>query len=66
MKSVYVKELRNYSKSQICEILGNNEKIFNKLQEYAIIDNDNDRYQFKYVGVLIIEESVINCFCIIF
>ena len=62
MKSVYVKELRNYSKSQICEILGNNEKIFNKLQEYAIIDKDKDKYQCKYVGIFIIEESVIKCY----
>lgn len=62
MKSVYIKELRHYSKSEILDIIGKNEKIFNRLLEYAIIDKDNDRYQFKYVGVLIVEESVINCY----
>lgn len=62
MKSIYIKELNHYSKSKLLEIIGNNETIFNKLLDYAIIDKNKDTYQFKYVGVLIIEESVINCY----
>ena len=62
MKSIYIKELNHYSKSKLLEIIGNNETIFNKLLDHAIIDKNKDTYQFKYVGVLIIEESVINCY----
>lgn len=62
MKSIYIKELKHYSKSEILDVIGGNEKIFNQLMEYAIIDKDNDKYQFKYVGVMIMEESVINCY----
>ena len=62
MKSVFIRELEHYSKSQIMEIIGNNENIFNQLQEYAVIDKENDLYHFKYVGVIIIESCVINCY----
>lgn len=62
MKSVFIRELEHYSKSKIMEILGDNENIFNQLQEYAVIDNENDLYHFKYVGVIIIENCVINCY----
>ena len=44
------------------EIIGNKEKIFNQLQEYSVIDKENDLYHFKYVGVIIIENCVINCY----
>lgn len=62
MKSVFIRELERYSKSKIMEIIGNKEKIFNQLQEYAVIDKENDLYHFKYVGVIIIESCVINCY----
>ena len=62
MKSVFIRELEHYSKSQIMEIIGNKENIFNQLQEYAVIDKENDLYHFKYVGVIIIENCVINCY----
>lgn len=62
MKSVFIREMEHYSKSKIMEIIGNNEKIFNRLQEYAVIDYENELYHFKYVGVIIIENCVINCY----
>lgn len=62
MKSVFIREMEHYSKSKIMEIIGNNEKIFNQLQEYAVIDYENELYHFKYVGVIIIENCVINCY----
>ena len=56
MKSVFIRELKHYSKPEVMEILGNNEKIFNQLQEYAVIDTENDLYSLKFVGVIIIEK----------
>ena len=62
MKTVFIRELKHYPKSEILEILGNNEKIFNQLIDYAVIDTENDMYHFKFVGVIIIENCVINCY----
>ena len=62
MKTVFIRELKYYPKSEILEILGNNEKIFNQLIDYAVIDTENDLYHFKFVGVIIIENCVINCY----
>lgn len=62
MKTVFIRELKHYPKSEILKILGNNEKIFNQLTEYAVIDAENDMYHFKFVGVIIIENCVINCY----
>lgn len=62
MKSVYIREFKHYSKSDILEILGNNDEIFNRLQEYEIVAIDNDQYIFKFVGVIILENYVINCY----
>lgn len=62
MKSVFIRELKHYSKNKIMEILSNDEEIFNTLLEYAVIDEDNDSYKFKYVGIIIIGDSVINVY----
>ena len=62
MKSVYIREFKHYSKSDILEFLGNNDEIFNRLQEYEIVAIDNDQYRFKFVGVIILENYVINCY----
>ena len=42
MKSVYIREYKHYSQSEILEILGNNDEIFNRLQEYEIVAIDKD------------------------
>ena len=60
MKTVYIKELKRYSKSQILQII--DEKSFDKLAKYSIIIRDDDSYQFNYVGVIIVDNIVINCY----
>ena len=62
MKTVFIREMKHYSKSEILEILGGNEIIFNQLEKYAVIDNEDDSYHFKFVGVIIIENCLINCY----
>ena len=59
---IHIKELKNYSKAEILEIIS--EKDFDKLLKYAILTKKEDRqtYQFNYVGVIIIEDLVINCY----
>ncbi len=59
---IHIKELKNYSKSEILEIVS--EKDFDKLLKYAILSKKEDRqtYQFNYVGVIIIDDLVINCY----
>ncbi|WP_407391479.1 LlaJI family restriction endonuclease [Methanobrevibacter sp.] len=60
MNSIYIRELKHYSKAEILEII--DEKAFEKLTSYAIIDKDEDSYQFKFVGVIIVDDMVINCY----
>lgn len=60
MKTVYIKELKHYSKSQILEII--DEKAFEKLLKYDIVKFSNDGYQFDYVGVIIIENIILNVY----
>ena len=61
MKTVNIHEWKPYSKNKLLKLLNNNEDAFNKLLKYAIIDEDGDKYQFNYVGVIIIDNLVINC-----
>ena len=61
MKTVNIREWQQYSKNKLLKLLNNNEDAFNKLLKYAIIDEDGDKYQFNYVGVIIIDNLVINC-----
>ena len=62
MKTVNIREWQSYSKNKLLKLLNNNEDAFNKLLKYAIIDEDGDKYQFNYVGVIIIDNLVINCY----
>lgn len=59
-KSIYIKELRHYTKKELMEILSEND--FEKLLKYSIINKDDETYQFNYVGVIIIDDLVINCY----
>ena len=61
MKTVNIREWKPYSKNKLLKLLNNNEDTFNKLLEYAIIDEEGDRYHFNYVGVIIMDNMVINC-----
>ena len=59
---LHIKELKHYSKAEILEKIS--EKDFDKLLKYAILTKIEDRqtYQFNYVGVIIIDDLVINCY----
>lgn len=59
-KSIYIKELRHYTKKELLEFI--DEKDIDKLLKYAILNKDNGTYQFNYVGVIIIDDLVINCY----
>ena len=59
-KQIYIKELKHYSKRELLEDL--QEKDLDKLLKYSIINKDNQTYQFNYVGVIIIDDLVINCY----
>ena len=62
MKNVYIKELKYYSRRNILEILQNDEKVLDKLLKFDIIKFTSDGYQFNYVGVIIIENIIINVY----
>lgn len=59
-KTFYFKELGHYSRRDLLEIFG--EDTFNKLRKFSIIRKDEDSYQFRYVGVIIADDTVINCY----
>lgn len=46
----------------ILEILQNDEKALDELLKFDIVKFTNDGYQFVYVGVIIIDNIVINCY----
>ncbi|RAP50970.1 MAG: hypothetical protein BZ136_00290 [Methanosphaera sp. rholeuAM74] len=62
MDSIYIRESEHYSKKYLIDLLG--QSVHDKLLNQAVITYDavNDTYQFNYVGVIIIDEMVINCY----
>ncbi len=62
MKNVYIKELKYYSRRKILEILQNDENILDKFLKYDIVKFTSDGYQFVFVGVIIIENIIINVY----
>ena len=62
MEMVYVKELEPYSKDYLYKLLGNDEKILNNLLERDIIRYDDNSHKFNFVGIIIVDEYVINCY----
>ena len=62
MESVYIKELKPYSKDYLENLLGNNENVLNALLKYDIVKFSENSYQLNYVGVIIVSETVINCY----
>lgn len=62
METVYVKELKHYSKDYLYKLLGNDEKVLNNLLKRDIIRYDDSSYQFNFVGIIIVDEYVINCY----
>ena len=62
MQSVYIRELKGYSKDYLENLLGNNENVLNALLKYDIVKFFDNEYHVNFVGVLIVGESVINCY----
>ncbi len=62
MKNVYIRELEYYSRGSILEILQNDENVLDKLLKFDIVKFSDGVYQFDYVGVIIIEDLIINVY----
>ena len=62
MKTVNIREWKPYSRNKLLNLLDNNEYTLEKLLKYAIVKKEDELYQFNYVGVIIIDKLVINCF----
>lgn len=60
MDSKYFKELKHYGKEELLESL--NQEIFDKLLDNGILKSDDGKYKFKYVGLIIFKEIIINCY----
>lgn len=62
MKTKFVRELDSFSKSEILEYLANDNEILKKLRIQNIIKKTNNEYKFNYVGIIVIDELVINVY----
>ena len=55
MKTINIRELKPYTKNNLLKLLDNSEDTFKKLIKYAIVDIEDDMYQFKCAGIIIID-----------
>ena len=62
MNNISIQELKHYSKKHLLKLLKDDEKAFNKLLNHQLIQKDKDSYQLNYVGVIIIDNLVINAY----
>ena len=62
MRTVYIQEWEEYSRSDLLDILENDYETLERLLKYSLVDLEKDKYQVKYVGVIIISDFVINCY----
>lgn len=60
MKEIFIKELEEYSREYILQLMKNDS--FNKLLEYEIIKRENNIFKFNFVGVIIVDNYIINCY----
>lgn len=62
MDSVYIRQLQHYPEEYLIELLG--EAGYDNLssQEVVKFDVTTNKYQFDYVGVIILDDKVINCY----
>lgn len=60
MKEIFIKELKEYSKEFILDLI--NKESFNKLIEYDIIKRDEDTFKFNFVGLIIVDNYLIKCY----
>ena len=61
-RPIFIKEEKKYSKSDILTRLDNDSKVFDKLLKNGIIVPVNRKYKVKYVGLILIEQHIINCY----
>lgn len=59
IKHIYIRELEPYSKSKL-DSLGINRNILNQIRDYVRVDRKKEEYTFKFVGIILIEDLVIN------
>ena len=63
MKTFYLQEWKRYTKYDILENkLENDKDAFDKLLKYSIFNEDKGKFQVKFVGVILINDFVINCY----
>ena len=63
MKTVYLQEWRTYTKYDILDNkLDGDKEAFEKLLKYGIFNEKEGKFQVKFVGVIIINDFVINCY----
>lgn len=60
MKEIFIKELMEYSKEDILEVMKT--ESFNKLIEYDIIKKDENIFKFNFVGLIIVDNYLIKCY----
>lgn len=60
MKEIFIKELKEYSREYILQLMKTDS--FNKLLEYEIIKRENNIFKFNFVGVIIVDNYIINCY----
>lgn len=60
MKTRFIKELKHYSKKYLLEFL--DEKSLGELLKHPILNKNDSLYQFNFVGVIIIDDTVIKCY----
>ena len=56
----FIKELKHYSRSYLLDIF--DENTFNKLLKLSFLKIEEDSYKFNYVGVIIVDDIVINLY----
>ena len=62
MNIKYVRELESFSKSEILEYLENDEENLKKLKVQNIIQKNKNDYKFHYVGVIAMDNLVLNVY----
>ena len=60
MKKIFIKELKEYSKEYILQLM--KKESFNKLLEHEIIKREDNIFKFNFVGVIIVDNYIINCY----
>ena len=62
LEHVFFKELYEYSKENFLDKFNGNDYIYKKLLESPIFVSDGEKCKFQFVGIIIIENYVINCY----